>query len=103
MKCADYIGVVDADSHVNIYALATVKETSQRFVSCEAIWIEKPHIELKVCKITESLFSYTVIVMAAPVAEWFREDVSKSFGVTAIGSSLARVTCDTNKVLLFRW
>ena len=48
IKCGDYIGVVDADSHVNIYALATVKETGQRFVACEAIWIEKPHIELKV-------------------------------------------------------
>lgn len=47
VKCTDYIGIVDADSHVNIYALATVKETSQRFIACEAIWIEKPHIELK--------------------------------------------------------
>ena len=52
VKCADYIGFVDADSHVNILALATVKETNQRFISCEAIWIEKPHIELKVCYIT---------------------------------------------------
>ena len=48
LKCAEYISNVDSDSHVNIYALASVKETGQKFISQEAVWIEKPHIELKV-------------------------------------------------------
>ncbi|XP_052816995.1 protein-glutamine gamma-glutamyltransferase K-like isoform X2 [Mya arenaria] len=47
MKCADYIGSVDSDSHVNAYVTAHVRETSQRFVFQEPLWIEKPHIEIK--------------------------------------------------------
>ena len=48
MKCVDYIGGVDSDSHINIYTIATVKETGQRYVFQEPLWIEKPHIEIKV-------------------------------------------------------
>lgn len=48
LKCVDYIGSVDSDSHINIYAIATVKETGQRYVVQEPLWIEKPHIEIKV-------------------------------------------------------
>lgn len=51
VKCSEYIGNVDADSHVNIFAFATVKETNQRYVYCESLWIDKPHIELKVGKV----------------------------------------------------
>ncbi|KAK3611436.1 hypothetical protein CHS0354_027163 [Potamilus streckersoni] len=46
-KCADFINSIDAESHVNIYVMATVKETGQRFVKHEALWVEKPHLELK--------------------------------------------------------
>lgn len=48
LKCTDYLGNVDSDSHLNIYAIAQVKETGQRFILQEPVWIEKPHIELKV-------------------------------------------------------
>lgn len=47
LKCADYISNVDSDSHLNLYAIAQVKETGQRFIYQEPVWIEKPHIELK--------------------------------------------------------
>lgn len=47
LKCTDYLGNVDSDSHLNLYAIAQVKETGQRFILQEPIWIEKPHIELK--------------------------------------------------------
>ncbi|KAL3859441.1 hypothetical protein ACJMK2_009661 [Sinanodonta woodiana] len=46
-KCADFINSIDAESHVNIYVMATVKETGQRFVKHEALWVEKPHLELR--------------------------------------------------------
>ncbi|XP_052230405.1 protein-glutamine gamma-glutamyltransferase K-like isoform X3 [Dreissena polymorpha] len=47
MKCHDYIGNVDSDSHINIYVIAFVKETSQRFIFQEPLWTEKPNIEIK--------------------------------------------------------
>ena len=48
MKCADYITNKDVDSHVNVYVIATVRETNQRFATRDTIWIEKPHLEVKV-------------------------------------------------------
>ena len=48
LKCADYIGNIDSDSHINVHAMAYVSETSQRFIYQEPHWIEKPHIEIKV-------------------------------------------------------
>jgi hypothetical protein len=53
----DYIGSVDSDSHLNLYAMAHVKETGQRYIYEEPVWIEKPHIELKV----SSLESFTLL------------------------------------------
>ncbi|XP_053402741.1 hemocyte protein-glutamine gamma-glutamyltransferase-like [Mercenaria mercenaria] len=47
LKCVDYIGNVDSDSHLNLYAIAQVKETGQHFILQEPAWIEKPHLELK--------------------------------------------------------
>lgn len=48
LKCADYINNKDTDSHVNVYVIATVRETHQRFATRDTIWIEKPHLEVKV-------------------------------------------------------
>ncbi|KAK7498048.1 hypothetical protein BaRGS_00010636, partial [Batillaria attramentaria] len=47
LKCADYINTKDTDSHVNVYVIATARETKQRFATRETIWIEKPHLEVK--------------------------------------------------------
>ncbi|XP_025115118.1 protein-glutamine gamma-glutamyltransferase K-like isoform X2 [Pomacea canaliculata] len=47
LKCADYINNKDTDSHVNVYVIATVRETHQRFATRDTIWIEKPHLEVK--------------------------------------------------------
>ena len=54
MKCADYITNQDVDSHVNVYVIATVRETNQRFATRDTIWIEKPHLEVKVSMCTYS-------------------------------------------------
>lgn len=48
LKCADYINNKDADSHVNVYVSASVQGTGQRFATRDTIWIEKPHLEVKV-------------------------------------------------------
>lgn len=47
LKCADYINNKDSDSHVNVYVMACVKETKQRFATRDTVWIEKPHLEVK--------------------------------------------------------
>ncbi|KAK7114916.1 protein-glutamine gamma-glutamyltransferase 4-like isoform X1 [Littorina saxatilis] len=47
LKCADYINNKDTDSHVNVYVIATARETHQRFATRDTMWIEKPHLEVK--------------------------------------------------------
>ena len=54
LKCADYITNKDSDSHVNVYVIANVRETKQRFATRDTIWIEKPHLEVKVSECTVS-------------------------------------------------
>lgn len=47
LKASDYISSIDTDSHVNIYIIANVKETNQKYICREIIRCERPNLELK--------------------------------------------------------
>ena len=68
LKCADFISSVDPDCHVTVYAIATVKETGQTFLRHEPLWIEKPHIELKVRHCNIELFAVSSRIFQSEVA-----------------------------------
>lgn len=47
LKCSEYVNSLDADAHIVMYCLATVSETGQRYITREAFWLDKPHLDLK--------------------------------------------------------
>ena len=51
LKVTDYVNVIDPDSHVNVYVIANVKETNQKYIHRDIIRCERPNLELKVSKI----------------------------------------------------
>ena len=48
LDCSEYIHKKDADSHLAVNTISLVKETGQRHATRNTLWIEKPHLELKV-------------------------------------------------------
>ena len=48
LKATEYMSTLDADSHVSLYIMATVKETSQVYIKREIYRVEQPNLELKV-------------------------------------------------------
>ena len=48
LKVTDYVNIIDPDSHVNVYVIANVKETNQKYINRDIIRCERPNLELKV-------------------------------------------------------
>lgn len=48
LKATEYLNTIDSDSHVCVYLMATVKETSQVYIKREIFRVEQPNLELKV-------------------------------------------------------
>lgn len=47
LKGTEYLSTLDADSHISLYVMATVKETSQVYLKREIYRVEQPNLELK--------------------------------------------------------
>lgn len=47
LKGTEYLSSLDADSHISLYVMATVKETSQVYLKREIYRVEQPNLELK--------------------------------------------------------
>lgn len=56
LKGTEYLSTLDADSHISLYVMATVKETSQVYLKREIYRVEQPNLELKVDVISTAKF-----------------------------------------------
>lgn len=56
LKGTEYLSTLDADSHISLYVMATVKETSQVYLKREIYRVEQPNLELKVDVISTARF-----------------------------------------------
>lgn len=47
LKATEYFNSIDADSHISVYVMASVKETQQVYIKREIFRVEQPNLELK--------------------------------------------------------
>jgi hypothetical protein len=67
LKVTDYVNVIDPDSHVNVYVIANVKETNQKYINRDIIRCERPNLELKVSKNTIFSFSQELFILTIAI------------------------------------
>lgn len=84
LKGTEYLSSLDADSHISLYVMATVKETSQVYLKREIYRVEQPNLELKVNFISTARFIWPNKILHCPKTK----EYEPSFVQMDMGSDL---------------